>query len=488
MQQCEKCPRKWVVKLSAKGRTAYGCEEHKNDISMDITGRPYEETMYYIEKWRDEIEEWKQSYDDMDFIQQREKYEGYHDEMSYQDQFRANWWLTTFNKLPKAKLSVIEVGGYLGKLATLILRYYSNIEKWHNYDIQRNIVKDKVCIDSRYEAVVLEDYIWNNPPDNDYNVFVASHLIEHLNEEDLEKLIDTIMIKCDFILLEAPLEKNTTDADWSSSTDPHFLEIGWKQVTDILTSKGYSVLTSDNKWNYMFTKLRSQLEYDPNKSRIENHNRWRKNYELMTYQDHKNYYQAVFNEAPHQRQYTYDEVSYPFERLKDKNLWVIEFGGYQGELAHQILRKYDNIKLWDNYEITDRALKYRICNDERYHPIVLDGFIWDYASGTHGIPGVYNLFISSHTIEHITGHDFQKLVDKVIRHVDYCILEIPLPMDMSKGVETWNNYDGTHIQDLSYTKIVNILFEAGFTNFQRTGENSWNYFGWKELKNPYAKD
>jgi hypothetical protein len=209
----------------------------------------------------------------------------------------------------------------------------------------------------------------------------------------------------------------------------------------------------------------------------------------MTFKEHKKYYEAVFTDITYQRKYAIEFWEAPFQNeLKDKELRVIELGGYQGELAHEILRKHPNIEKWDNYEISDRADTHQVCNDPRYDPIVLEDFIWNDppASITFKAPGAslrkYNTFVSSHTIEHITGDNFKALVDTVIRYMDYCILEAPLSEQQMPNI--WKGYDGTHIQELAWNDIITILWNAGFSKFTRTGSPlKFNYFGWKEFKN-----
>jgi len=426
---------------------------------------------------------WREQYDELSYKDMGDHYSIYVEAFGYQDQYDRKWWDQFFEEHRDEDLAVTEMGGHRGGMAKRMLEKHDNIKSWVNFEIDQMVVDDPVCTDERYHSRYLPDYLWNYPaPENLVvrkpmkNVFVAAHVFEHIKIMQLIMLVKKVITNYDYVGVEAPLE--STGINWENFDGSHIFEGGWRYIISLFETWGF-IVEYDGRWNAKMEKR--GFKYDPTKSRIENHNRWRKNYGQMTYQDHKDYYEAIFEDTPFQRQYHFKEMEYPFERLKNKELWVLEFGGYQGELAHQILRKYDNIEGWDNFEITDRALKYRVCSDKRYNPIVLDDFIWDKPPQHMA----YDVFVSSHTIEHITGYDFQKLVDKVIRHCDYCILEIPLPHDMSRGVETWHNYDGTHIQDLSWGKIQTILFDAGFTKFTMTGPPGavWNYFGWKELKN-----
>jgi len=465
-------------------REIFCCADHTDTMFLEHTGLIEEDWR----QWRIELDQskserlgiqndWRATYDNLSYKEMGEHYSSYVSTYGYQDQYDRKWWDKFFEGLKDEKIYVIELGGHRGGMAARVLKNHENISDWINFDIDRDAVNNPICDDHRYQAIVASSYLWNLSSHierlKDHRlVFVGAHVLEHIKREQLIKLIDNIIIHCVYVGIEIPLQAESTHVNWHNFDGSHILEIGWGEILRLFRERNFQV-EYDGLWNAKMEKV--DFAYNPGLSRIANHNRWRENYGDLSFDDQKRYYETIFKNSPHQRQYTIEHVEAPFRnQLRDKYLWVIEFGGYQGELAHQLLLKYDNVKSWTNYEISERVLTHQVCNDPRYTPILITDFIWNKPP-----PLIYNTFVSSHTIEHITGDDFKKLVDKVIRHCDYVILEIPLPIDMSRGAKTWHNYDGTHIQDLSWNDIVTILFDVGFTKFIHTGLHGWNYFGYK---------
>lgn len=429
--------------------------------------------------------QWRETYDELSYKQMCTFYSNYVDTYGYHDQYNRSWWDNFFDQLSGAKIWVIELGGHTGGLAKRILKNHKNIANWINFDIDRTALYDNsVCDDPRYIPLHLNDYLWNMPERvtklKGYRlVFVAAHVLEHLKEAQVISLLDKIVIHCKYAGVEIPLEPRRRNVNWKDFDGSHILEIGWVELIELFRDRGFKV-EHDGLWNAKLTKLEGI--YDDTMNTKDNSDKWRKNYSRMTYDDQRKYYNTILNLTCDQRQYTIEYIEKPFNNmLKDKELKIIELGGYQGELAHRILRKYSNIVAWDNFEITDRARTNSVCNDGRYRPIITNEFLWDI--GYVALEEKYNVFLSSHTIEHISTADFKKLVDTVIRHCDYCILEIPMPYNVPKNDLNWKGFDGTHILDIPWEEILEILYRAGFTQFELSDGRGWNYFGWKELKN-----
>jgi hypothetical protein len=132
---------------------------------------------------------------------------------------------------------VLELGGWKGELADLLLPDFPNIEKWMNYEITPQAVSDNTCKDSRYEVQIPDNYLWTLDIDlSKYNVFVASHVIEHLKLVHVKRLLSRLRdIK--YLYVDAPLPPN--GSMWGGGEFSHIIEIGWTALRDLIESFGF---------------------------------------------------------------------------------------------------------------------------------------------------------------------------------------------------------------------------------------------------------
>ena len=186
-------------------------------------------------------------------------------------------------------------------------------------------------------------------------------------------------------------------------------------------------------------------------------NEWRKNYDKMSYTAHQEFYDTLLQFFPHQSQHTKSEVVHFFERIKQippKEWKVCEMGGWNGELAKFVLRRFPEILQWDNYEISKLAIKSSVCKDKRYHIIVADDFIWNLI-----LPYDYNIFLSAHTIEHIKAKHFQKLILSLPSTIRWVYLESPLPLAVGRN---WKDNFSTHIFEWGWKDVSAFLASQHF--------------------------
>lgn len=172
---------------------------------------------------------------------------------------------------------------------------------------------------------------------------------------------------------------------------------------------------------------------------------WRAQYDEYDFETMKQYYNNLFKRFPTQRRFNYPWFVKQFESLKRKELCVIEFGGYDGELARNILTAYPNIKTWSNWDFTENHLP--ISEKDAYYYHISEAYIWDdfdpRQNKTH-------VFVSAHTIEHISNEHFDLLYKNVISKCNYALLEIPIPDSLKPN---WEGYAGTHILDMHWVDI-----------------------------------
>jgi len=172
----------------------------------------------------------------MTFADQQEFYRVVAIEHPEQQHFNTNAAISAFEQIDEPSFTVVELGGWDGALAYHLLDRFP-ILRWINYDIVS--VEPQVCIDRRYHPVELDDWFWNERRTAD--VFVATHMIEHITDRELGELFDCLDV--DWIYLEAPLLID--GQKWYGYRGSHILELGWKDVVAMLYERGYEPAYSE---------------------------------------------------------------------------------------------------------------------------------------------------------------------------------------------------------------------------------------------------
>ena len=173
-------------------------------------------------------------------------------------------------------------------------------------------------------------------------------------------------------------------------------------------------------------------------------NEWREKYSILTDEEQKQYMNDIEEKYPVQIQFN-NSAFYDFFKFVYSDTSVIEMGGWKGELANHILPNFPNIKEWVNYELCENAINKSVCNDNRYKTINSIFRWWENADINSDI------FVASHSIEHINKCDFFNLIKKV--NSQYIFFDIPL---LFKG-QSWDNYGGTHINTIMWDELIKLL-------------------------------
>jgi hypothetical protein len=129
--------------------------------------------------------------------------------------------------------TVVELGGWDGELAELMLEKHPAIDRWTNVEICREARERGTH--PRYEAPEVGDWYWTRTWTAD--LFVSSHAIEHLTAEDLDRTIQATDAQA--IFLDAPLFDEPMD--WENFPGTHILPLDWGGVDSILTNHGYAL-------------------------------------------------------------------------------------------------------------------------------------------------------------------------------------------------------------------------------------------------------
>ena len=140
-------------------------------------------------------------------------------------------------KMKTPRMDVLELGGYNGGLAEIILPRCMNIDRWNNKEI---IDCQQLCKDDAYSFEILPDFIWNCGGRFDWhNTFVASHVIEHFNHEHCLLFLDWLEeAEFDYLWIEAPLPivKRT---DWHNILTYHINPLNWTVINTLIRNMGY---------------------------------------------------------------------------------------------------------------------------------------------------------------------------------------------------------------------------------------------------------
>ena len=182
-----------------------------------------------------ECNSYRLDYEEMSFSDLVEAHEQLYAEHPHQNYFNSLAASLFFSVLPERRWHVFEMGGWTGALAEQILDSYVGVKSWTNYEICRSASQSPVCARSKYLAPAMRRHLWDEPRMDQYNVFVASHVLEHLSPRQLPKLLDAIE-HVDVVYIDMPFFENT----WQDSTSLHVLPMNTCDVGDLLRERGFS--------------------------------------------------------------------------------------------------------------------------------------------------------------------------------------------------------------------------------------------------------
>jgi hypothetical protein len=194
-------------------------------------------------KWKNEVlhfDMYRKSYSSFNFndkIKMAHKWLMRYPEQAHYTYDPINYWLENIVENPA---SVLEIGGWRGDLAEEALSSFKNIKLWHNYDLLK-LGNFQKCNDSRYKLISLDDYLWNQSLNYEYNSLIATHMIEHICWSELFKLIRWIPAGISTVLFEAPLPASDNNINWKGDHSSHVLEKGWEQIVVEMKNQMFSV-------------------------------------------------------------------------------------------------------------------------------------------------------------------------------------------------------------------------------------------------------
>lgn len=195
--------------------------------------------------------------------------------------------------------------------------------------------------------------------------------------------------------------------------------------------------------------------------------KWRRDYDGLSYADMKAFYDLV--EADHPLQQAYDAGTFArFLQGITANIGaitVLEIGGWKGELAQLMLQREPDIVTWHNLEICKRAVERSVFESPKYKPVVPGDFVW-----TLSLPDA-QVFVASHFIEHIRLWELSALFDN-LNGVQFIGLQSPL---QPVGID-WTGYHGSHILGVGWIGVSACLSAHGFTEMLALREGDFRAF------------
>jgi len=174
-------------------------------------------------------DQWRADYDQMTFKQ----HQAFNAEVAEQHPVQKQYNAAAVRLFLEHRkpTTVVELGGWCGSLAADTLPDFPEIRSWVNYDITPNV--PQVCDDARYSKVTLIDWPWNCRIQAD--ALIASHVLEHMRMDEVEKLLDAWDVKS--VYADVPLRGN-----WDGYEGSHINEADTDEFLARVLDHGFSGL------------------------------------------------------------------------------------------------------------------------------------------------------------------------------------------------------------------------------------------------------
>jgi len=183
---------------------------------------------------RSEFNQWRQDYDTLTFEEQLAFYQRYVQDHPKQCHFSPGGLRLAFGEIPLDEFRVLELGGWTGQAAEMMLEVRGDITTWTNVEISGGARNNPVCEDPRYHTLAPRALDWGIPLPQDCNVFVALHVLEHVKAVHVRSIIAQLPASIVYAIIEAPIKQSGTNNEWHNYYGSHVLELGWKQVEALL--------------------------------------------------------------------------------------------------------------------------------------------------------------------------------------------------------------------------------------------------------------
>ncbi len=207
-------------------------------------------------------------------------------------------------------------------------------------------------------------------------------------------------------------------------------------------------------------------------------NLWREYYSRLTFEQHKDIINHWYSGPVSIRRSIHRSAHASFFIWAFKQLAkvgvdlsetrVAELGPADGWLAHNCMSKI-KFRSWVGYDISRVMVEGTLPEAKNlgFVNIELDKQFWE--SNVEG----FDVFVSAHTIEHLSNNHFEELLNFLSPRTGVLILEIYINRDTRVD---WENYIGSHILTFNGNDIDTMIKDRGFVSV------GGRYMGW--LRHP----
>lgn len=188
----------------------------------------------------EEFDQYRDAYPKMPAHELSEWHSRLYREYPDQSHFNGGALLMFFSGI--AADDVIEIGGWDGAAARIVLMANPEIKLWKNYEVCREAVEDTICTSERYHAKAEAAYEAVGA-----DTLVLSHVIEHMSDGQAMALLSGT--DADHLYIDAPL--GDRQSKWGGTTCFHLLEFGWNDLDRFVRDQKFKLKGTrgaETKW------------------------------------------------------------------------------------------------------------------------------------------------------------------------------------------------------------------------------------------------
>lgn len=199
------------------------------------------------------FEEWRGKYDTATFDEYKRFYRGVLHERSFSRSADVAVCQRFFSSLVHNEpFDVTELGGGDGYLASQVLRVCPAVQSWTNYEMLEEFSTRQACWDERFRFRLLDRHAWEDGAMEFGNMFVCSHVIEHMKLRHVKSLLRYASAYADIVYLESPLWY--LPRVWNTTGSLHLLEVGWSEIIKVCIEFGYRKVAQVSPYSFAFLK------------------------------------------------------------------------------------------------------------------------------------------------------------------------------------------------------------------------------------------
>ena len=199
---------------------------------------------------------------------------------------------------------------------------------------------------------------------------------------------------------------------------------------------------------------------------VKNWGFFRDNYESLTIDDLVWINTKWDSVLPYQKSHSLNAMVKMFSSITENNLKVVELGSYRSFLGSHLIEKVSSkVAEWHGYDINHAAIE-----DAIIHPQIFNHKLskWFWEVDVSG----YDIFVSSHTLEHFSFEQLKKIVETV-SICKYLVLEIPLQ-------NNWRGFRGSHVLLTTVEEVESLISATHIKLIDCSRERNWVVSLWRK--------